>query len=179
MTAAVASRSELFRKGAEHYLDALVALEAFAREVQRICAGVYQTHAAELAAEMGLDPAEGESYSEREPADRWAAVGISRPAQKDCHFYLYLWWEEDDSGAASIQAYLSLYVYSKGLRDTIHEQFRTANLKCRIVKYDAYQLALSSLIQPHKLDSAGEVLDDLVLEWLAYCKSIGGLKLNK
>jgi hypothetical protein len=34
-------------------------------------------------------------------------------------------------------------------------------------------------MKPDELGSAGRILDDLVLEWLGYCESVGGLGLNK
>jgi len=179
MTAAIPLRSDLFLRGAERYLDALAAVEAFEREVQRTCTEVYQRNAPELAKQMGLDAAECEPYSEPEPEERYAEVGVSRPAQKDCIFCLYLLWDETEGGKPRIQGAISLSLYHKGLRNKIYERFRQENPRCRVAKYDTYQLMLTSLMKPDELGSAGRILDDLVLEWLGYCESVGGLGLNK
>jgi hypothetical protein len=179
MTAAVQLRNDLFLRGAERYLDALAAVKAFEREVQRTCTEVYQRHAAELAEQMGLDAAECEQYIEPEPEERYAEVGVSRLAQKDCGLYLYLSWDETEGGKPRVQGAICLGLYHKGLRDKIYERFRQENPRCRVTKYDKYQLMLTSLMKPDELGSAGKILDDLVLEWLGYCKAAGGLGLKK
>jgi hypothetical protein len=179
MTAVAPSRNDLFLQGAERYLDALAAIEAFERDVQRTCTQVYQQHATELAKQMGLDAAECEKYCDNDPEERCAWVGVSRPAQKGCKFYLYLAWDEAEGGNARIQGTIYLGLYHKDLRDSLYERLRQKNPLCRVSKDETYQLTLTSLIKPDKLSSAAKILDDLVLEWLAYCKSIGGLGLKK
>lgn len=179
MTAASPSLNELFLRGAEHYLDALAAVEAFQREVQHTCTDVYNRHAAELAKHMGLEAAECEPYDEAEPEERSAEVGVSRPAQKDCTFCLYVSWDEPAGGKGRLQGSISLGLYHKDLRNAIHERFRQESPRCRVAKHETYLLMLTSLMKPDDLGSAGKILDDLVLEWLGYCKSGGGLGLKK
>jgi hypothetical protein len=179
MSSQVSSRSELFLRGAERYVDALVAINAFEGEVQHICAEIYERHAAELAEQMGLDAAESEPYRANDLEERWAAVGVKRPAQKSCTFWLYLWWDEAEAGKARIRATIYMELYHKALREKTYEQFRAKNPRCRVQKAETYCLMLTTPIKPDALASVGEILDDLVLEWLAYCKSVGGLGLMK
>lgn len=190
MSAKIPSRNELFLRGAGRYLDALAAIEAFQREVQHTCTEVYKRHAAELARQMGLDPVECETYAKNEPEERWAEVGVSRLAQKSGQFYLYLSWNEAESDrrreaesdTPEIVAAVSFDLSSKGMRDDIYDQFRGKNPGCRVKREASeysYYLLLTSPIKLNELGSADKVLDDLVLEWLGYCKSIGGLNLKK
>lgn len=179
MTAPISLQRDLFLKGADRYLDGLAAVKAFEREVQRTCTEVYERHAVELAKQMGLEAAECEPYSEPEPEERYAEIGVSRPAQKDCSFWLYLLWDEVEGGKTRVQGAISLGLYHKSLRNKLYERFRQENSRCRVTKYDTYQLMLTKPIKPDELGSAGKILDDLMLEWLGYCKSAGGLDLKK
>ncbi len=178
MTGAIASRNDLFLRGAGHYLDALAAIGAFDREVQSTCTEVYDRHRSELAAQMGLETAECEPYSEPEPEERYAEVGVYRPAQKDCTFCLYVSWDEAEGGKARVQGAISLGLYHTGLRNTIYGRFRQ-DPRCRVAKYETYLLRLTSLVKQDDLGSTGKILDDLALEWLGYCKSVGGLGLKQ
>jgi hypothetical protein len=124
MNAKSSSGSELFLRGAERYLDALTAIEAFRGEVQSMCEEIYEHYATELAEQLGLDGADSERHENSHPDERWAEVGIKRPAQPDCSFYLYLSWGEDERVDGMIAVAVSLGLYHKRLRDEIYEGFR-------------------------------------------------------
>lgn len=173
------SRSELFLRGAQSYLEALTAIEVFRQGVEKICNEVYQRYEAELAARMGLDAAEWERYDESDLGERWAELGVKRRAQPGCWFYLCLEWYDADSGDNEIAATVWLDVYHKNLRDKIYNSFHQENQLCPVEKYGTYQLYSETPLKPNELGSAGEVLDKLVSEWLGYCKSVGGLNLKK
>jgi hypothetical protein len=81
------SESALFLRGVDRYLDAMTAISAFQDEVQKMCTEIYEHHASELAAQMGLDDADCEPFAQDEPEERWAEVGVSRPTQPS----LYVW----------------------------------------------------------------------------------------
>jgi hypothetical protein len=171
------SGSELFLRGAGRYLDALTAIAAFRGEVQGMCSEIYKHHTADLAAQMGLDDQDCEVFAEDDPDDPWAEVGISRPAQKDCTFNLYLSWGQNKRADGVIAGAVSLGLYHRRLRDEIRAGFRQKNPRCRVETFDTYTLVLYQSLKD--LASASDTLDALVLEWLDYCKSIGGLKLNE
>ena len=95
MNSKISSGSNLFLCGAKRYLEALTAIAAFRGEVQDMCTEIYKHHAAELAAQMGLDDEDCEVFDEDDADDPFAEVGISRPAQKDCTFNLYLSWGQN------------------------------------------------------------------------------------
>jgi hypothetical protein len=167
---------ELFLRGADQYLDALTAIAAFRGEVQDMCTEVYKHHASELATLMGLEVEDCEAFDDNSPDERWAEVGVSRPAQKDCFFCLYLSWGEAERPCGTIAGTVSLDLYHKRLRDEIYERFRQNRSRCRVEKFDTYSLVLSQSLK--NLASAQDALDALALEWLDCCKSIGGLKLR-
>lgn len=177
MSSKISSGSELFLRGAERYLDALTAIAAFRSEVQEMCKKIYTHHAAELAAQMGLDDKDCEPFAEDDPDERWAEVGILRPAQQNCSFYLYLSWGEDERFNGMVAGAVSLALYHKRLRDEIYEGIRQKRPRCRLEKFDTYSLVLYQGLKD--LASARDALDALVLEWLDCCKSIGGLKLKR
>ena len=170
-------QNELFRRGASSYLDALTAIAAFRGEVQDMCAEVYKRHEEDLATQMGLID---DAYKPlAEPTNGPKEIGILRPAQPRCNFCLYLGWDEDERGGVTIRGAVRLGVYlpKRKLRDEILERFRQQRPGCRVERHSsAYCLVLYETLKD--LSSAHEVLDALVLEWLGYCRSIGGLKLT-
>ena len=176
MNSEISSQSELFRRGAKRYLDALAAIAAFRGEVQDMCTEAYQHHAQELAAQMGLDDEDCEPWDKDDPDERWAEVGIRRRAQQDCFFYLYLSWGENKKGEGMIAGAVCLDLYPRRLRDDIYDRFRQQRPRCRVETLDTYSLILSQGLKD--LASAPDDLDALVREWLNYCKSVGGLKLR-
>jgi hypothetical protein len=104
-----------------------------------------------------------------------AEVGISRPSQRD--FCLYLSWGENKRADGVISGAVCLGFYHRRLRDEIHAGFRQKNPHCRVEIFDTYTLVLYQSLKD--LASARDTLEAVVLEWLGYCKSIGGLKLNQ
>jgi hypothetical protein len=181
MSAKRPSRTNLFERGAESYLNAFVAMDAFEQEVQNVCLEVYQRHESNLALQMGLDAADWEYYDDNSPEERWADLGVFRQAQVhgDCSFYFYLQWRVSEGGGEECAARIWLDVYPKSFRDATYERVRQKNPLCRIQKLDSYNLTLETLLKPADLASTVDALDKLVLEWLGYCKKAGGLNLKK
>lgn len=177
MNSKTSSGSDLFLRGAGRYLDALTAIAAFRGEVQDMCTEIYEHHAAELAAKMGLDAEDCEAYEEDDPDVPSAEVGIYRPAQRDCTFSLYLSWGENKRADGVISGAVCLGFYHRRLRDEIHAGFRQKDPHCRVEILDTYSLVLYQSLKD--LASARDTLEAVVLEWLGYCKSIGGLELNQ
>jgi hypothetical protein len=178
------SKTKLFDRGAESYLNALVAMDVFEQEVQDLCLDVCKHHESNLALQMGLDASDWDYYSDNSPEERWADLGVLRPAQAygDCSFYLYLQWRVAEGGGDVCAARIWLDVYPKTFREATYERVRKKNPLCRIQKVDNYGLIVETLLKPNELASAGETLDaldKLVLEWLVYCKKAGGLNLKK
>ncbi len=67
---------------------------------------------------MGLDTAECRRHKLPSPEDREAEIGICRSAQKGgCYFYIYLWWQEDRTGAPETSGAVALDLPTKTLRD--------------------------------------------------------------
>jgi hypothetical protein len=175
----ISPRHELFLKGAPHYLKALSAIEAFDSEVWRTCEDVYNRHKDELESCMGLTQRECEHYSDRDLPE-WAAVGATRPTRHpDRGFYLYLIWREAEDGL-EVAAHVWLEVYPKKDREQILKDIVRKNRPCSLATHDnagVNSFYLEKVLDPNRLDSAGAELDDLVRQWIVYCKSVGGLKL--
>lgn len=174
-------RRELFLKGAPHYLKALSAIEAFDSEVWRTCQDVYNRHKDELESCMGLTQRECERYSDCNLPE-WAAVGVMRQARhSDRRLYLYLIWFEAEDGL-EVAATVWLEVYPKKERERILQDIVRMNRPCLLARDDedgVNSFYLEKILDPSKLDSAGAELDDLVRQWIGYCKSVGGLKLGE
>jgi len=158
-----------------------MAIEAFNEEVEAMCKEVYERHKSELELRMGIAPAGLERLDESDPTKPFADLGVFRKAQRDCCFSLYLHWGDVESGddQHEIAVRIWLNVYRKNLRDEIWESFRRKNPLCRVKKVDTYSLTLEAPLKSNNLSSADDVLDKLVLEWLEYCRSVGGLNLKK
>jgi hypothetical protein len=85
------AQSGLFTKGCSTYVDALTAIEAFRREVKKVCKGAYLRQEKRLLEVMGLDPGECEIYDYIDDLeDRLAELGVRRSAQSGQSFYIYL-----------------------------------------------------------------------------------------
>jgi len=179
MSNQISPRHELFLKGAPHYLKALSAIEAFDSEVWRTCKDVYNRYKDELESCMGLTQRDCERYSDRDLPE-WAAVGATRPTRyADQRFYLYLIWIQAED-ALQVAAHVWLEVYPKRDRERILQDIVRKNRPCSLAKDDAdgvNSLYLEKILDPNRLDSAGAELDDLMRQWIGYCKSVGGLKL--
>jgi hypothetical protein len=169
---------ELFLRSAKSYLDALTAIAAFQSEVQEMCEEKYKRYSSELAAQMGLSAEDCSPHEESNASERWAEIGVKRPAQQDCFFYIYVSWGEDEKDDKKIAANVSLDLYPKRFRDEIFEGFRQQRPSCRVKKLDAYTYQLVLTENLTDLASTRNLLDALLVEWLGYCKSIGGLKLQ-
>jgi hypothetical protein len=187
MSSESTSRSELFLKGAATYLDALAALEAFQQEVEAMCTKVYSRHKDRILSAMGLNGDGGfERYVDGDPAERWATLGIRRGTQKSglngpC-FHLYVYFGESEDGTKEIEATVWLDCSSsRRTRDDIYDQIRRKKPRCRMTKDDEgtyYGLYLETPIKLDELSSLPGVLSSVVLEWIDYCESIGGLNLR-
>jgi hypothetical protein len=140
-----------------------------------MCEEKYKHYSSELSAEMGLSAEDCSLNDENDAGERWAEIGVKRRAQQGNFFYLYLNFYEDDGSEGTIDGCVYLDLYYWRLRDEIFEGFRQKIPRCRAKQYDTYGLILNENLK--NLASAGDPLDALVVEWLGYCKSIGGLKL--
>jgi len=182
---AAESRRDLFLKGSRSYLDAVIAIQAFNKEAQDICRKAYARNAAALISAMGLEPAEPEDdgYDGNDDAGECGVwLGISRPAQKGgCYFYIYLEWLPTEGDQPTVSAVVWLDLNGKRFRDELYARLRAKNRTCKVVAEegsDFWGLQLATPVQPDGLADVGAILDTLLSDWCAYCKSIGGLKLN-
>jgi len=182
---AAESRRDLFLKGAQSYLNAVIAIQALDKEAQDICRKAYARNAASLTSAMGLEPAEPEDarYDGNDDAgERGVWLGISRPAQAGgCLFYVYFEWLPTE-GDPELSAVVWLDLNGKRFRDELYARLRGKNRTCKIVAEEGenfWGLQLAAPVQPDRLADADAILDNLLSDWCAYCKSIGGLKLNR
>jgi len=170
-------------KGCSTYVDALTAIEAFRREVKKVCEGAYLRHAKRLLEVMGLDPEECELYDYADDLeDRLAELGVCRSAQSGQYFYIYLQWSEAAEDAApEIKAFVCLEVYPRKVRDEILGKIQRKKPDCHL-KQDVgngYTLSLEAPVNTCEPTSVAQVFDNLLSEWIDYCESIDGLKLKK
>jgi hypothetical protein len=170
-------------KGAGSYLGAIVATQAFDKEVQDICRDAYTRNAPALISQMGLDSAEPEPYKYDEDAgEHGVELGMSRPAQKGgCCFYIYLQWLPAEGDRPEVKAVIWLDLKGRRSRDELYARLRAKSRACKVAAEEGafWGLELASSLPPERLADASAILDKLVSEWCAYCKSIGGLKLNR
>ena len=149
------SGSELLLRGAEKYLDALAAIEAFKGEVQKACTEVYERYRAQLAAQLGLEDVEPETHEHYDAEAQLAELGVQRPAGRESKFYLYLKWNETEDSKVSINACLCLALYWKRLRDEIYEQLCGGSRRCPIKKRETrtFDLNLETPVKPEEIGS--------------------------
>lgn len=170
-------------KGAKSYLDALTAVEAFRREVEKICQGAYDRHEKRLLAVMGIGPDECKRYEHSDDLeDREVELGVCRSAGEGQCFYIYLRWSEAEDGTLEIKAVVCLDLYTKRVRQEILDEIQQKNPGRCVIKKDigvGYNLALDTPVTVSEPTSVSQTLDDLISEWVHYCDSIGGLRLKE
>jgi hypothetical protein len=130
---------------------------------------------------MGLGPDACVRYENTYVEDRLAELGVRRPGQLGQVFYIYLQWSQADDGAPAITAFICLEVYTKKVRDEILGEIQRKNLDCRLQQDIGvgYNLCLDAPVNATEPASVGQILDNLLSDWIDYCKSIGGLKLKE
>ena len=173
-------QSELLSRGCKSYVDALTAIESFEREVESICRAAYEHHKEALERAMGLRNPECRSFRNTDfLADRELELGARWPAQREYYFYVFLYWSEVEPEVQEVRATLCLEVNSKVLREEILERIRARNPRHRITNWGAPgNLILYQLLGSIEPTTVSEAFDALMSEWIGYCESIGGLKLN-
>lgn len=176
------ARRDLVATGAQSYLDALVAIEAFRKAVQEICEGAYNRSRPRLSKAMGLDDKDCFAYSyDRRLADGKASVGVRRLVADGYYFYVYLHWSTSADGSQEIRAGIQLDVRSRTNRDEILSGIRQKKLTCQLeggVAGDGSSyLTLERPLQAVEPDAISRTLDDLLAEWIESCGSIDDLKL--
>ncbi len=114
------------------------------------------------------------------PEERYAELGICMPAGGISDFYLYLRWSEDVDCTPEIVADIDLEFYTKTKRDNVFGRLRKQP-GCRACdgQDDYWWIRLSSGIAPNRISAIGDTLDELLSEWIKYCKAAGGLRLGK
>jgi hypothetical protein len=181
MATATQSQPSLLRQGADSYLDALAALQAFRQEVETVCRRAYETHEPDLLKWMGLGKSECELWDDPYPEDRYAELGIRKLAGKGTSgLYVYLAWKEGDSGAPEVQAAIDLDCYTKTLREKILEKMQK-HPGCRAYagQGNNWYVRLDAKVEPDRISTLGQILNKLLMEWVRYCKAAGGLRLAK
>jgi hypothetical protein len=175
------AENDLLSQGTKSYLDALAAIEAFRGEVEAACKGVYVRHEAELLKSIGLETEECERYEYDDPEEPLAELGIYRSAQKGANgFYIYLSWTEAEDGAPRVEAAVCLDFVTRKRRDEVFRSLhRSAGCRVERDEGEYYNLLLNIPLKLDELGRLSDTLDQLVLEWLGYCESVGGLKLKK
>lgn len=172
--------NDLLSQGTKSYLDALAAIEAFRQEVETICRSAYRRHETELLKGMGLEAEECERWEKNEPEERWAELGIYRSAQEGANrFYIYLSWGEVEDGTPRVEAAVCLDFATLKRRDEVFQSLHRS-VGCRVERDEGeyYNLLLKTPVKLDELGGLPDTLDQLVLKWLGYCESIGGLKLK-
>src|SRR5690349_3922499 len=124
--------SEAFlNAGAKSYIDALAAIEAFQNRVCRVCKRVYDDNQTQLVRVMGFDRLPCENYKYPEPEERFAELGVKKRTPEGHTFYLYLHWNEAESGEQNVSACVSLDFVNNRDRDDFYKKLH-GDPACRI-----------------------------------------------
>lgn len=179
------AKRRLLEEGASSYLQAIVALNEFSREVQRTCRDVLRRGLPGFREAIDLDLDESQIYSRPFPEtisqEEWMAdEGTSLGAGinfKDHRLTLAveLCWELGESSVPSLVASASIYPWNKGQLQSAWPKFE----KSHAMKYErpySYCIYFSESVLPNEMstfdDKLARVLHKLIRAW----GEAGGLK---
>lgn len=158
--------AEFLREGAKSYIDALAAIEAFEKEVCAVCRGVYEKYKPQLVSKMGLKDAGCEHYDNKEPADRFAELGVWQSTKSGrAWFYVYIRWDGAKNGPPEISACVSLDFFKKSDRNDYAKLLR--KIPSLQPGDDGSNYYLWSHENLRDLSSCGETIRRLLDKWLA------------
>jgi len=108
----VSTRVDILDEGANSYLDALAAIEAYQKEVRNVCRHAYDKRKPDLVSKIGLENASCVDFTYPEPGEMekpYAELGVRQnsPSARET-LYVYLMWDGDAGGAPEISACVSL-----------------------------------------------------------------------
>jgi hypothetical protein len=166
------TKSKFLADGAASYLDALVAIQAFQKEVRSICRSVYRCKQSDLS-KAGIVDGECRDFTYPEPGDEIdepiVQLGVQqRTTTGGRTFYVYLNWDGTEAGAPKIRAEVSLGFDEEADRERCAKRLQDVPaIRCR----DDAHYSLYSTSDVTDLSMCAKTLDALLEEWIKHWPS--------
>ncbi len=180
-----AAKKKLLEQGASSYLQAIVALNEFSREVQHRCADVLRMNLPALgdAIKIRMDESQISSilFPETISRDKWIAQhGASLGArinlkEHELAFAVEVCWWSENGDTSSIQASATIYVESKSKFQSAWPEFE----KSQAQKYEEpynYGIYFSEPILPNEMSTVQMKLATVTKKLVRAWDEAGGLK---
>lgn len=112
---------------------------------------------------------------------RLGVRAIARPEGNDTLAGDYFVYREEplEKGNAGSSGQIDLLIFFKGARLGVEVKTERHERPAPADVWHYYHLYLTMPIKLAEPAAVSKTLDDLILEWVGYCESIGGLKLKK
>jgi len=179
------AKGKLLEEGASSYLEAIVALNEFSREVQGRCRDVLRRNLPALREAIKLPLDEGQidqrSFPETISKKGWAAQhGASLGAYIDLKgqgltFAVELYWEIEDSNAPTIVASATISLGNKGRFERAWPQFE----KSQALKYEEpgqFYIYFSEPVLAGEMSAVQGKLTTVLNRMIRAWQNAGGLK---
>jgi hypothetical protein len=170
-------------EGLQIYYDISITLRDFRRRVYRICTDVLAEHEVSLS-KVGIPWSQANCDSSGYPdwldderwEEEWAVLSVGVPLQGLGHFYLGLYWNRDDAGGMTTQAYAGLGLNSAKARDRAWELL-SQTLDARMQRdLENNEIFVTAPIQSPEQKVVTERLREVIVVWTKLLLKVGGLK---
>src|SRR5215813_4180506 len=123
------ARQNLIQEGLSSYLDAMVAIDEFARVIQKDCRSILDTHVPSFEKASGLKFSTKEISDDSEPYKsrgktwngQYGCIGVVLPVKNSDRFHSFdtgLWWNHEN-GNRSVCCYSDFYTQTTSVLDEL------------------------------------------------------------
>jgi hypothetical protein len=178
-------KHQFLETGFNSYLQAMVAMAKFRREVYETCKHVLDNRCLELEQAIGM-PVDAtaikpHAWQER-VADQlewdgsWTVLGAKVPLTGGGTFFCYLWWNYEEADTPVIRAVASIVPKRASVIDRFIGPLKKASPSK--IWNEGGEVWLGEVVPPVEFLDFERKLDDLMSQWIHMLQKIGGIKLE-
>jgi hypothetical protein len=170
----------LLKEGAKSYPDAIVALNAFRRDVYKCCREVVVGQLTSLGKSIGVTISrehDVEDYDRSDPDDVELSVRVRNAEMNEAgvEFYAGLaWWEEEAEGTV-FATYAGFWIGSRRVRDRLRMAFNEASKDSADFIWEDDGVYIERKLNPDEAGSFQAALTELVGKWITLGKKRGSI----
>lgn len=166
-----ASAAVFIKNGMALYLDALIAVKEFERQVDDVAMTVMKRHVAGLSKRLGLKPVHREVKSgqgrESDSSWRWAGVDNISKGEQISWLGIGVTWEKEGK-ETKVSAWATVYMNSKNLADELCKSLKDLGADPMLENDDGDCVTFSFDIPRNAAKSLDTYLEKVVQKWIKW-----------